>query len=141
MRPIFRIVQTFTRLTAVLAVVLSAVFARPLHELEHAASGTPDARAAACSCGHLHGQIRPQNRQAQDCPPHGRGLPPAEQNDGTHSHHSCGICLAFGLQTPVSAVSTVPLECLILPLAGAPQQPQCSAGIPLLPPLRGPPAV
>jgi len=126
--------------TAVLAVVVSAVFARPLHELEHAAaaSGTPDARAATCNCGHLHGQIRPQNQQARSRPPHGRGLSPAQQNDGTHSRHSCEICLAFGLQTSVAEVATVRLECLILPMTAAPAQ-HLRAAIPLLPPLRGPP--
>lgn len=135
--------RTFIRLIAVFAVVVSAVFARPLHELEHAGTGSAiqSGRSAACSCGHLHGSARTQKHPADRRSGNDQSLPPNDQRDGTHSHHSCGICLAFGLQTPAETAEAVSLEFLRQPVASEPARPQRRSDVAPLPPLRGPPAV
>jgi len=142
-RQFSRTIRTFTRLTAVFAVVVSAVFARPLHELEHTGTGTAtqSRRSATCSCGHLHGFARTQKHPADRRSGNDHSLPPDDQRDGTHSHHSCGICLAFGLQTPAETAEAVSLEFLSLPVASEPARPQRRSDVAPLPPLRGPPAV
>lgn len=141
MRQFASAIQTLTRLAAVLAVAFSAVFARPLHELEHSGSATQSrvGRIATCSCGHLHGQRPRAESLPARRPVDNPAVPSSEQQDGGHNHQSCGICLAFGLQTPAEFLPAASLECLQLSATCQASQPQCSKAVPVVPPLRGPP--
>gem|GEM_PF-2264957 len=130
------------RLTAVLAVVFSAVIARPLHELEH--SGTVSGEAAAgrpaCSCGHLHGHGKPSASQKPLSAVDPDNQPQDSESDGSHSHDSCSICLAFWLQSPFVPVQQFAVELVVQRLANSELLSQCSVHTLCLPPLRGPPA-
>ncbi|MFN9824835.1 MAG: hypothetical protein ACK58J_11840 [Planctomyces sp.] len=129
------------RLTAVLAVVFSAVFARPLHELEH--SGTAVSSATdrpTCSCSHLHGHGHSSSLPNPMSDGDSGRQPEQRQPDGSHSHNSCSICLAFWLQSPFGPVQHFAADLIVERLADAELTSQCGVQALCLPPLRGPPA-
>ena len=83
------------RIALLLAIGISAVLAKPLHELEHSGPGI-ESGGASCSCGHLHAAHRSRRTAAADS----QNVPgPSDPKHG-HQHDECQICLTFWLQTP-----------------------------------------
>ena len=83
------------RIALWLAIGLSALLAKPLHELEHSGSGAK-AGGASCSCGHLHAAHRSRRTAAAGS----QDVPGSSDPQHGHQHDECQICLTFWLQTP-----------------------------------------
>ncbi len=82
-----------------LAISVSALCGRPLHELEHV-PGDHVGAAPTCSCSHLHGHHHGRSAYDDDKGQH------SGQPDSSHSHQhgNCQICLTLWLQAPFQAV-------------------------------------
>lgn len=93
------------RIALWLAISISALFGRPLHELEHAPQSSPEA-AHTCSCSRLHGRLHFQPVAKPAVGDHS-GNPDSGQPDSgdTHQHGQCQICLTFWLQAPFQVIS------------------------------------
>ena len=108
------------RIALWLAISISALCGRPLHELEHAPHSSTGT-APACSCSHLHGTVHFQSHDkpatADQSSPHDSGQP---DTGDTHQHGQCQICLTFWLQAPFQVISPevqsreVPVDRLLL---------------------------
>ena len=83
------------RIALWLAIGVSALLAKPLHELEHSGPGVKSG-GVSCSCSHLHG-VHKGRRTAVAGSPNVPG--PVDPASG-HQHDECQICLTFWLQTP-----------------------------------------
>ena len=129
------------RIALWLAISISAVVGRPLHELEHA----PDSRtgaAQACSCSRLHSTVhfQPVSKPAAgDYAGHrDSGRPDTGDN---HQHSQCQICLTLWLQTPFQVISPE-VQSREVPEHRLPfSDDQAGCSTPQSPNARGPPVV
>lgn len=98
------------RIALWLAIGISALLGKPLHELEHAGPGVGSG-GVSCSCGHLHAAHKGRRTAVAGSP----NVPgPADPANG-HQHDECQICLTFWLQTPfVLSVPEVQPEGIML---------------------------
>lgn len=97
--------HAWLRIALWLAISLSALVGRPLHELEHAPHSRTGA-AQTCSCSRLHGTVHfePVSRPAAGGHSEDRNSGQRDPSD-THQHSQCQICLTFWLQTPFQVIS------------------------------------
>lgn len=108
------------RIALWLAISVSALCGRPLHELEHAPHSNTGT-APACSCSHLHGTMHFQSHDKPATADHSSPYDSGQPDTGdTHQHGQCQICLTFWLQSPFQVISPevqsreVPVDRLLL---------------------------
>jgi hypothetical protein len=83
------------RIALWLAIGVSALLAKPLHELEHSGPGVKSG-GVSCSCGHLHSAHKVRGTAVAGSP----NVPAPVDPASGHQHDECQICLTLWLQTP-----------------------------------------